>query len=71
MTESAVALRNFIREQGMTQREFAEKMGCSQGTISLYLNGKRFSLPQNVLIAFVQEYDLKAFSKVFLRPKGE
>jgi len=67
---SGVALKKFLKKQGLTQKQFAARMGCSQATISHYISGRRYSLPQTVLIAFIEQYDLPAFTKVFLRPKG-
>lgn len=46
MTQSE-ALKKYFYEKGLSQAEIAEKLGCSQQHISMYINGKRpFGLKQ-------------------------
>lgn len=41
--------KELLKEHGMTQRELAEKIGCTEVTMSRYLSGQR--VPKGPIIA--------------------
>lgn len=44
----AIRLFNSLERSGMTQKEFADRIGINQGTVSRYLSGDR--IPKATLI---------------------
>lgn len=53
-------LRQFIAQRELTQEKFADKIGVTQGTVSLWLNGKkRPSLTNLMTIAAVSKIPIE------------
>lgn len=52
-TEFAVRLSEMLKKRGMTQKEFAEKVGVTETSMSRYTNGKR--IPRATIITEMEK----------------